>query len=950
MEKTREIVGTACPHVLRELIVPIEHPWHRIAGRIHIDLLIDVLPQESEAQDFSAIVNQEGVATTDPTGAPIRYARPGDLKAPKVKASAEAQYLSQVEDMLRTDTTAEVLDAIKGYPPEAIQYIRENLKKTPKTSTFLRGLEKLTNEKKSVSATDSTGMDDFGNHPKLDEFKAATAASLKKFGAEAPELGVAEMRGQSGSYIPADTPEGKARAWISSFAKNPFQAGAHEDLHHFFALMRKAGGEALRVIETLDRATQDEKLLAKARDLLTQDAEPEQAKALLEAFDGDPEERMAYLYQLRVAGLMNAFNPAAEGAIRKIWKWIQSKIGVLTDNEKAENILKALDEGRLTADFDNPTALARVMGQEKRIALAYRSVEKSIKPLVEAVGNVFTPSYDRLLKINNAGIKKIADAYGSMDTNDEGRMGIVNERDRKVRLMENEFSKALGESTKAERDSAIQEILNGNPQSELAQKISDVMKQYTEDRVPNVLDRERIEENIDEFLKDVNITGLSDPGNIRRALWGDASQEMFGGTPLPSFEFKNPAKRAKWQRQTAEEYLGGFIKQFAAREAREAAFGKNAEKLKAWLEEAKQEGMTDADLGLVKQFVAGAEGWLGKDMHPQLRKLQGAAMTGLNLFHLPYSVLSAMVDPIYIGVRSASMQEAWNAYKLGIQSMFDTFSQKEGRLSGDAAKFAEDVGLIAQAGIAEPMGDFFSAMSLEGASKKINAQFFRWNLLQGWERAMFASSAMAAQRFLIRHAENANEHSAEYLKELGLKPEDITVRPDGHLAVFENDGLTKEQAARIQNAIYKFSHQSAARPTAMTNPIWMNDPHFALIAHMKRFIMAQSAGVLAWMDKQRETKNFYPLAIAALAVPIQLASGQVRNLFTGGRSMPDDFMSAFIQGASEAGLMGRWHFGYDVANSAYHNLGAGIGVDAIAGPAIQDFLGAMRALRSGGGK
>lgn len=737
---------------------------------------------------------------------------------------------------------------------------------------------------------------------------------------------------------------------VSTAARNMWSAAGHEYVHHLFKLLREADGPGAKAIETLIKYTSNEKVLGKARELLVYGLDEKRAAALLERFDNDPEERVAYLYELRVAGLMDAFNPPAENAIKRIFRWITEKLGFVPTEKQVANLMDAWTSGKLASDFDNPSAIARVMGQEKRIALAYRSVEKGVRPLVDAIGNVFTSSYERMLKMNNPGVKKIADAYGSFDTNAEGRMGIVHERDRKIRLMENNFETVLKDSTKEERDAAVQEILNGNPQSALAQKIADVMKQYTEDRVPNVLDRERIEENMAEFLKDVNITGPSDPGSLRRALWGDKTQEMFGNVPLPQFEFKNDAKRAKWQRQTAEEYLGGFIKQYAAREAREAAFGKHSEKLEAMLKEARQHGMSDADEALVKQFVAGAEGWLGKDMPPPLRKLQGALMTGLNVVHLPYSVLAAMVDPIYIGVRSASLQEAWNAYALGIKSIIDTFAQKEGRLSGDAAKFAEDVGLIAQAGIAEPMGDFFSSMTLEGASKKVNAAFFRWNLLQGWERAMFAASAMAAQRFLIKHAQNSTEHSAEFLKELGVKPEDITVRPDGHLAVFENDGLTKEQAARIQNAIYKFSHQSAARPTTMSNSIWMNDPRFALIAHMKRFVMAQSSGVLSWMEKQRNVKNFYPLAIAALAVPIQLASGAVRNMITNGRSMPTDFFSAFLQGAAEAGLLGRWDFAYDVVNGAYHNLGAGIGVDALAGPAAQDAFGVIRELRSGGKK
>lgn len=838
--------------------------------------------------------------------------------------------------------------AARGLDPFVIDQIMNKLGKGLRDNALRRSLEPVLEKALAEAPETKQSLSGTGKGPahetelsELEQKKdAIRKENIRLFGKQAAELNFKPMNA-AGEYS-EDT-----GVMVSTVANNMWSAAGHEYVHHLFKLLREAKGDGAKAIDVLIKNTTNPAMLEKARELLTTGLDAKRAEALLERFDNDPEERVAYLYELRVAGLMDPFNPPAEGAIKRIFKWIREMLGFVPSEQQLQNLMEAWTSGKLASDLDSPGAIARAMGQEKRIALAYRSVEKAVKPIAKAVANAFTPSYDLIKQLNNPGLTKLAEAYGSFDTDDTGRLGIVHERDRMVRKMENGFEPLLRDFSKADRDAALQEILRGNPQSALAQKIAEELKKYTADPVPNVLDRERIEENYDEFVKDVKITGANDPGSVRRALWGDELGQMFGNVPLPQFEFLNDDKRAKWQRQTLEEYLGGFIKQHAAKVTREAAFGKDAEKLKAMLAEAKAHGMSDADEALAKKFVAGAEGWLGKDLDPNVRKLQGALMTGLNLVHLPYSVLSAMVDPIYIGVRSASLQEAFNAYALGIKSIFDTFGQKEGRLSGDAAKFAEDVGLIAQAGIVEPMGDFFSAMSLEGASKKVNAAFFRWNLLQGWERAMFAASAMAAQRFLIKHAQGTDEHSAEYLKELGVKPEDITVRQDGMLATFEDDGITKEQAARIQNAIYKFSHQSAARPTAMSNTIWMNDPHYALIAHMKRFIMAQSSGVLAWMEKQRDAKNFYPLLLAASAVPIQLASGMVRNMFTGGKSMPTDFLSALMQGASEAGLMGRWHFGYDVMNSAYHGLGAGVGVDALAGPAVQDVMAIFKDIRHG---
>lgn len=888
-----------------------------------------------------------GPLETDPSGEKIRYARPGELKEKVAPLPKLAPEVEQIRAMLSDkEPTADILQSIKAYSPEGREAVKAFLgeQKGPQIGALKRGMEKF-------SLSDTVDRDPHAGRTE------AIVAAIDRLNKVLPDklferATVNDRTDSAGVTIDPGTPDGKTRVEISVNAKDPNQAGYHESIHGLFKALRVSDSpEARKVMDTMVRATTElsEATKDKIKALLTEGLEEKRAEALRQAFDTDAEERAAYIYQLRAAGVIDRLNPATENVFKKFFNFLRRFVGIRTDAEKAETFLKSFESGEFAKNYDNPSAVLRAMGEETRVAKAYEATTAYLKPIAEAVANAFTPSYERLKKVNNSGLNKIADAYGRMSGDESGRLGIAHERKRMAAKWENELSPIVDGLSKAERDALVAEIQLGQVTSPKAKELQGAIDKIVgqSGHTPKIWDRQLIEERFTEFMTDLKnhgeITGPKEPGAIRKVLQGDESDKYTTGRELPSFKFKDPEYAKKWMKQDFESYVGGFIRQRAAKVTRDRAFGEDGAKLKAMFDEARTAGATEQELGLARNFIAGAEGWLGAHMDPNVRKLQSAVITGLNLVHLPFSILSAAVDPIYIGARSASVGEAWSAYVAGMSSIKDSLFNKDGKINSDGVKFGEDLGLIAQAGLADPMEDFFSSMTLEGANKKVNALFFRYNLLQGWERSMFGASAMAAERFLIRHSDGHGEHSLRYLKDLGLKPEDITTRPDGRLAIFEHDGVDAETSVRLQNAIYHFSHQAAARPTTMSNTIWMNDARFALIAHMKPFIMAQSAGVLKWLHEEREMhKNYAPLAIAALAVPMQLAMGQARNLITEGHSMAGDPLSAIAQSTAAAGLLGTYDFAFDVVNNAYHNLGLGIGIDALAGPAVEDVLALLK--------
>lgn len=826
------------------------------------------------------------------------------------KTLSPAQVAKQIEKM-NVDVSA--IDAFMRELPEG-----------PYGRALNRELEVLVEKKVSDdvmfsrAATDPRGsQDDFGNDFKYEQYEAGLKEHIKKFGESAANTSTREMK-QAGSYNPTT-----GELVISSIAASIGQAWAHEDIHHLFKLMREQGGAAGRVIETLIAATsKNTPAIQKARELLVEGLSEEDAKALLADFDGVPEERVAYLYQLRVAGLIDAINPPAEGAIKRIFRWLHDKLGFLSDEQKAENFLNAWEKGHIASEYKNPSALARAMGQESRLARAYDVVAGSLKPVVAAVANAFTPSYDRVLALNNPALTKVAELFGRRTPDEKGRQGYYWEREKLRMGLENTFAAIIESASTKERDAALQELFAHDPQSDLAKALDAELKKHGE-VLPEVTDRKAVAERLDEWLADVKINGAPNKSAIQQALSGDKLDEYFGtGRALPNYTYLSAEKRAKWQVQSMDEWLGSAIRQMAAKQAREEVFGKDAESLKALLKEAREKHhASDDDMSVVKKFIAGVEGWAGSDMPEHFQSMQAAVTTGLNLFMLPLAITSAMVDPIYIGVRSGSMAEAWNAYALGLKSIVDTFGQKGGKLSGDSAKFAEDIRLIAQAGMTEPIADLFNGVGTSGLLRRVNKVFFRFNLLQGWEQAMFAASAEAGKRSIAHHGKLPDpKWSKVFLDELGLTPEDIQLKPNGDLAVFEGDGLTPEQARKIQSAIHAFSYQAAARPSAMSNSIWMNDRYYALLAHMKPFTMAQSAGVLDWMEKRVKAEDYAPLLRVLPAVPIAMMALAARSLFSGG-TIADSPMSAFMRAVESSGIEGRMVYGDRVVSGLMANQG-----------------------------
>ena len=138
-------------------------------------------------------------------------------------------------------------------------------------------------------------------------------------------------------------------------------------------------------------------------------------------------------------------------------------------------------------------------------------------------------------------------------------------------------------------------------------------------------------------------------------------------------------------------------------------------------------------------------------------------------------------------------------------------------------------------------------------------------------------------------------------------------------------------------ALNRWVDGAVLRPDAADKPIWMNDPHFALIGHLKRFAFAFQHTILARVAHEMEHGNYRPALAAASYVPVMFAADAAKSIVTSGDVEPDwkknwTLMDHVGYETQRAGLLGVSQFGTDAMNDIREG---GTGVGRLLGPTIE---------------
>ncbi|GIV03844.1 MAG: hypothetical protein KatS3mg015_2674 [Fimbriimonadales bacterium] len=699
---------------------------------------------------------------------------------------------------------------------------------------------------------------------------------------------------------------------IAVNAANPMGVAWHESLHDFFAMLDedRVGRSIKKDLIDAANAPQVKKRL---RELLAE--HPEALKQIEES----PEERVAYMYQFWAEGLLR-LGPTGTGIFERLRQLFRDLLGLISTEQRAADLLTALHEGR----FAEPSTVAEVLADMPGDRFSNK-MEKAAPALTAALSKVFQTAPDRLRAYHNDKLNELADMFSS----ERGKLGFIQRRFQQQGVWENKLAGVLAGTTAQERRAALENLQAMKPPStklekDLANFFSEMYDYMTEAGVktldsktkkwvplrkvknyfPRVFDRDKIMEDRAGFIsllqKHGNMSLKQANAVVDALVHGTGQLELaenehaLGFTPYAQavqdrqLTFINPSNAAdfaKYQVKDLADVTTSYVKQAVHRAEYARMFGNDGEVIAKMISESGIKNRKELeDIG---KIVQGLEGSLGYDMSTETKELMSGIMTLQNLVVLPLAIFSQMIDPIVLAARSGELKDAGTAYMTAIK-----------RLMGkkvDGEELAKMLGIISQDSVLEAMGAAYGTVYMSKRMRDINRVFFKYNGMQGWNNSMRIAATAAGERYLI-----ANKDNDRALAELGLTSKDVKVDKNGRLDVSN---------PKVQEAMYRFVDQAVLRPSASNRPVWMSDPRFLLVAHLKQFSFAMHNVVLKRANRELADGNPKPWVILMLTAPVILAVDMAKFALTGTAPSTWGFKDYLVHAVERSGLLGLGDFG-----------------------------------------
>jgi hypothetical protein len=362
-------------------------------------------------------------------------------------------------------------------------------------------------------------------------------------------------------------------------------------------------------------------------------------------------------------------------------------------------------------------------------------------------------------------------------------------------------------------------------------------------------------------------------------------------------------------------------------------------RLERLFQRAKQEGATPEDIQFARDAIAAAMGTYGNGGSPVLsmvskgmaqklhsrgtQKTISNVMAYNNVRLLPLAMLSSLVDPVLIAIRSGGdLGNAFDGIRAGLRAQFDGASKEETARMIDQLGAAADFG--AEANLLYALGGLDQAPT----ARKVNDVLFRYNGMSWLAKATRHMAMHSAHGFLARHATRPNEHSERYLRELGLKPGDVQVEmvmnPQGRMVErVKLDTGRPEVDARVKDAIVRFIDDAVLRPNPIQSPLWHADPYMGLVTQYKGFLYAMWDQVGRRISTEVKNNNALGMFVALLAyAPVAIMAMLMREQIQYGENGNPNRANWDVEDYTAAALYNSGMFGPSSAfiGSAYDDV------------------------------
>jgi len=441
-----------------------------------------------------------------------------------------------------------------------------------------------------------------------------------------------------------------------------------------------------------------------------------------------------------------------------------------------------------------------------------------------------------------------------------------------------------------------------------------------------------------EFGVDDNVHATSKPG--------------LAASKLRTLDFISPEDRAKFSSKNLLGTLNSYVTQATKRAEWARRMGTDNAHLNAHFAEARSMGASEADIAKVNKYLDGVKGTLGSDISPTLRRVNSGMMVYQNISKLPLAIFSLAADPLQIMVRGGGLSDALSAYKRGVSEVKKSFTNVK---DDEWTTIAKSIGVNDDPTLVHALGSSYSQGITGNLATKANNMFFKYNMMEQMVTSMRTSATQAAFGFLASHADGTKSvHSARWLDELGLKPGEVKVGKDGRplyttqdfLDAGHNPASAAAASLKIKGAINKWVDGAVLRPNAAHKPVWMNDPHYALFAHLKQFMYSFHETVLKRVGNELAHGNYSPALALMSYVPIMIAADAAKGALLTGGGVPsyekDWGVGDYLEhGVERSSLYSIGQFGLDAYNNVKHG---GTGVEALLGPTAEQGIDALRTL------
>lgn len=750
---------------------------------------------------------------------------------------------------------------------------------------------------------------------------------------------------------------------LSVHALDPMSTAYHESLHAFFAQLKDA--KATDISSVLEKAAASEHVMAQLTERFKN--EPEVLKQLK-----DPEERAAYMYQMWAADPTFKVSIAAKGVFGKIADFIRGALGIWSNDERALHIMQYFNEGKYAQDMKNPSVVRDAVmtpGRNQVIDAAHSFT----KPLAGFADSIVGSGSSRLRDTGVKALGELADLIKREHTTEGGDQGYIQAARMAMTKRMGSLGDALNGYSPEQLQSAMEQLQSGKkadtPEARIAartiQKTLADTKAYMEksglemgdlgpDYFPRVWDNHYISKNLPAFrdMLEPYVRRGEFKGSIDQFIQNLGSREgnEFGiEKTQPGMQFSKARLLSFIKPEDASQFLKkdlfGTMSSYVGQATRLAEWNRRlgGGKLEELMSRAKDEGATPDQLGMVDNYLKGVNGTLGDNLNPHIRRLMGNMIVYQNVRLLPMAAFSMLIDPSGVMVRGGTVKDAWSTFKRGMSELPQTFSKNA--KPDEATRLAELTGVIDSAMLTHTMGDLYTQGMVGGTAKSINNTFFKYNMVEGLNRSFRVGASEAAMNFLARHADGTNStHSERFMNELGIQKGDIIPTQDGRIALTTADGLKPEQVERVHAAVNQWVDGAILRPDAADKPIWMNDPRFALVSHLKQFVYSFQKTILDRTMHEMKHGNYTPAMALASYVPVMMAADFLKGALVSGGGQPEwqkgwDIADYVGYGMQRAGLAGVGQFGLDIAKDIHRG---GIGIGALTGPTIEQFGDAVQ--------